>query len=266
MQHRRFRLRCRADTSHLGFPLTDPIPRRGRPRKLPSVAFTAGLPVLRSGLHEQAAERLRDMIVRGDLAPGAPLVEVELSAALGISRTPVREALKLLAQHGLVELRQNRSPCVRAMRPDEIRELFEALGGLERLAAELAAIRITASELRRLRDLQDEIEREHEVGRREAYFIANRTIHRTIVLAARNAPLAEMHAALLSRAEQVRYFALRLEDRWEQSIAEHREILDALAARDAARAGELLAEHVGHTADVVASAFPESSRTAPSAA
>jgi DNA-binding GntR family transcriptional regulator len=75
-----------------------------------------------------------------------------------------------------------------------------------------------------------------------------------------------MHAALLSRAEQVRFFALRLEDRWEQSIAEHREILDALAARDAARAGRLLAEHVGHTADVVASAFPEPGETASSAA
>ena len=137
---------------------------------------------------------------------------------------------------------------------------------MERLAAELAAARITVAELHRLREIQDEIEHEHEAGRREAYFVANRAIHRTIVLAARNAPLAELHAAPLSRAEQVRFFALRLEDRWEQSIVEHREILDALAARDATRAGRLLAEHVGHTADVVGSAFPEPGANAPSAA
>ena len=96
-----------------------------------------------------------------------------------------------------------------------------------------------------------EIVREHEAGRRDSYAAANRTIHRTIVLAARNVPLAEVHAALLSRADQVRVFALGLEDRWEQSIREHQAILDALDARDPLQAGRLLQEHVGQTAAVV---------------
>ena len=246
--------------------------RRGRPRKAAvagaSVATALGpdLQLLRSGLHDRAAEILRSMIVHGELAPGGPLIEVELSATLGISRTPIREALKLLARDGLVELRMNRSPRVRALDAPEIRELFEALSGVEGMAAELAARRITAGELARLAALQAEIVSEHHAGRRAAYFAANRTIHRTIVEAARNKPIADMHAALLARAEQVRFFALRLEDRWEQAIVEHQDILDALVARDAARAGRLLAAHVSHTSDVVATCLAEGFDSATSAA
>ncbi len=247
-----------------------PKARRGRPRKLAGTRPLEGrgdlLHLLRVGLHERAAERLRLMIVQGELAPGAPLVEVELSNALGISRTPLREAIKLLAQDGLVELRANRSPRVRSLVAGDIKDLFEALSGVERMAAELAAFRITADELRRLADLQAEIVSEHHAGRRAAYFAANRTIHRTIVQAARNRTIADLHATLFGRAEQVRFFALRLEDRWEQSIVEHQDILDALEARDSARAGRLLGAHVGHTADVVAICLAEGIDLATSAA
>lgn len=226
--------------------------RRGRPPKDPGTVYDDRVRLRRAGLHERAAERLRDLIVGGVLPPGTALIEGELSEALGVSRTPLREALKLLAQQGLVELRANRSACVRALRAGEIEALFEALGGIERLAAELAAHRITPAELSRLADLQGAIVRDHDAGRRAAYFAANRDIHRLVVAAARNAPLAEAHAVLLVRAEQVRFLALRLEDRWEQSIVEHQEILDALTARDGARAGRLLDAHVRHTAEVVA--------------
>src|SRR5690242_6794465 len=102
--------------------------RRGRPSSS-SVMGQAGrrrLKVSRTGLHEQAAERLRQSIIRGELAPGVQLVEAEISELLDISRTPLREALKLLAAEGLVELRRNRSARVRPMRPDELAELFEA--------------------------------------------------------------------------------------------------------------------------------------------
>ena len=225
--------------------------RPGRPPKAKG-AIPAGLRLRRAGLHEQAAEQLRAMIVHGTLLPGAPLIESELSEALGISRTPLREALKLLAQQGLVELRANRSAAVRSMRPEQITELFEALAGIERLAAERAAERITPAELQELGTLQEAIVRDHRAGQREPYFAANRRIHRLIVEAGRNTALADIHAALLDRAEQVRFFALRLEDRWEQSIAEHQDILDAITARDGDRAGRLLGAHVGHTADTVA--------------
>lgn len=225
--------------------------RRGRPPKK-AIRTLDALPLAWVGLHQRATSELRRMIVHGELSPGAPLIEGELSEALGISRTPIREALKVLAQQGLVELRANRSACVRTMRADEIAELFEALSGVERLAAELAAERITAGELAALGELQDAIIRDHDAGQRERYFVANRRIHRLIVEAARNTPLADIHMGLLNRAEQVRFFALRLEDRWEQSIQEHQEILEAMTARDSERAGRLLGVHVGHTADIVA--------------
>lgn len=249
-------------------PMTDPVPlsraKRGRPRKAPSTA--AGTAALkRAGLHVRAVERLRAMIVQGELAPGTALVEGDLAQALGLSRTPLREAVKLLAQEGLIELRANRSACVRALEPREILELFEALAGMERLAAELAARRLTPAGLRRLEDLQATIEQEHAAGRREAYYAANRAIHRAIVEAAENRPLAQAHAALLARAEQARFLALRLAHRWEEAIAEHRAILAALAERDAERAGRLLADHVAHTAHTVTRALDAASAAAPAA-
>ncbi len=136
------------------------------------------------------------MIVRGELAPGTALVEGDLAQALGLSRTPLREAVKLLAQEGLIELRANRSACVRRLEARDILELFEALAGVERCAAELAARRLTPGGLRRLHELQATIEAEHAAGRREAYYAANRAIHRAIVEAAENGPLAQAHAAL----------------------------------------------------------------------
>src|SRR5688572_17421315 len=98
-----------------------------------SAGRKARLRVVRSGLHEEAALRLRALIVRGDLPPGETLVETELCDALGVSRTPLREALKLLAAEGLIELRLNRSAVVAPIRREEIAELFEAVAGIERM-------------------------------------------------------------------------------------------------------------------------------------
>ena len=99
----------------------------------------ARLRLVRSSLHEEAAARLRALIIRGDLQPGEPLVEADLCEALGVSRTPLREALKLLAAEGLVQLRLNRSAIVALIRREDIEELFEAAAGIERIGAELAA-------------------------------------------------------------------------------------------------------------------------------
>ena len=104
-------------------------------------------------------------------------MEVELSGLLGVSRTPLREALKLLAAEGLVELRLNRSAVVAPVRCEEIAELFEAVSGIERIAAELAAVRMTARDLQRLRDLHERMERFHEAGELRDYFDLNQQIH-----------------------------------------------------------------------------------------
>jgi DNA-binding GntR family transcriptional regulator len=194
--------------------------------------------------------------VRGDLAPGQQLLETDLSDALGVSRTPLREALKQLASEGLVELRLNRSTIVTPLRRDELIELFEALSGIERCAAELAATRMVARDLEQLEAMQERIEWHHDRGEMRDYFEINQQIHRAIVGFARNGVLQATHDALLPRAERARFFGLSVLGRWDESVRDHQEILDALKARDSDRAGQLLGDHVRRTGEVVAGTLP----------
>jgi DNA-binding GntR family transcriptional regulator len=231
---------------------TKPDRKEPKRRRRPTPLQRRALQVPRAGLHEQAANKLRTLIVRGDLAPGEPLLEVSLSEALGISRTPLREALKQLAAEGLVELRLNRGAMVAPLRLEELVELFEAVSGIERCAAELAAVRMTAQDVDRLEALQVRIERHRERGELREYFEINQQIHSTIVGFARNGVLKASHDALLARAERARFFALAVDGRWDESVREHRQILGALKARDAVRAGQLLGQHVRRTGEAVA--------------
>jgi DNA-binding GntR family transcriptional regulator len=229
--------------------------RPKRPRGLTALPRRL-LRVPRTGLYEQAATRLRLLIVRGDLAPGQQLLEADLSDALGLSRTPLREALKQLASEGLVELRLNRSAIVAPLRRDELTELFEALSGIERCAAELAATRMEPRDLEQLEALQASIEWHHGRGERRHYFEINQQIHRAIVGFARNGVLKATHDVLLPRAERARFFGLSVLGRWDESVRDHQEILAALKACDANRAGQLLGHHVRRTGEVVASVLP----------
>lgn len=210
------------------------------------------LRVPRAGLHERAATRLRALIVRGELRPGQHLLETDLSEALGISRTPLREALKQLATEGLIELRLNRSAVVAPFRRDELVELFEAISGIERCAAELAATRMVSRDVERLEALQERIDWHHEHGELRDYFEINQQIHTAIVDFARNAVLKSTHEILLARAERARFFALSVRGRWDESVREHQDILAALKARDPERAGRLLGHHVRRTGQIVA--------------
>lgn len=210
------------------------------------------LRVPRTGLHEQAADRLRALIVLGELGPGQQLLETDLSEALGISRTPLREALKQLAAEGLVEQRLNRSAIVAPFRSDDLGDLFETISGIERCAAELAATRMVVRDVERLEALQQRIERYHDHGELRDYFETNQQIHTAIVEFARNAVLKATHEVLLARAERARFFALSVRGRWDESVREHREILAALKAGDAPRAGRLLGHHVRRTGQIVA--------------
>jgi DNA-binding GntR family transcriptional regulator len=213
------------------------------------------LRVVRSGLHEEAAARLRTSIVRGEFGPGEQLVEADICEALGISRTPLREALKLLAAEGLVELRLNRSSLVAPLRREQLRELFEAVAGVERIAAELAAQRMTARDHDRLFKLQERMERHHDSGEMREYFDVNQQVHAFIVSCARNGVLKAAHDSLLARAERARFFALSSRGRWDQSVEEHRAVMAALADRNSDAAGRLLACHVLRTGEVVAETF-----------
>jgi DNA-binding GntR family transcriptional regulator len=207
--------------------------------------------IRRHSLHDTVADRLRDMIADGTLPAGERIHEQTLCEAFGISRTPLREALKVLANEGLVELRANRGSRVAALTAAEMADLFEALWGVERHAAELAAAKATTDELAMLRALHDRMEREWRRGRRTAYAKLNNQIHRTIVELARNATLLGIHTTIMTKLRRARYMALMSNDRWDEAVREHRTILAALEARDSLEAGRCLAEHVRRTGEVV---------------
>jgi DNA-binding GntR family transcriptional regulator len=216
-----------------------------------------------TSLADLAVTRLRRMIVLNMLKPGERLFEPQLGEMLGVSRTPVREALKLLAAEGLIALRRNRSAIVALLDPDELRSLFEVESGIESLAAGLAAARMSAADLRKLRALQERMERCWAEGRREDYIRINIQIHRLIVAGAMNPILAQTHSWLLGRLQRARNVALGTEGRMEESIREHRDILAALEARDAETAARLLARHVNRTGDIVAAWCARGDLTSP---
>ncbi len=202
-------------------------------------------------LASQAIHQLRNMIIEGELVPDQLLSETALSNALGISRTPIRQAFQQLSTEGLIVLRPNRGAVVAPLTIEETRSLFEALACIERSAAEYAAQRATPDKHERLAGLQEKLEGHHRDRDMLPYFEANQSIHRLIIEMAGNPVLTELHESLFTRAERARLTALRQRPRWDESVDEHRAILAALAGREAAKAGDLLAKHVQATGDAV---------------
>ena len=169
---------------------------------------------------------------------------------LQVSRTPVREALKLLASQGLVELLPGRGARVVRLRPEAILELFEVISGLERYAVELASARMTRRELARLQALHERMVLHYRQGRRPDYFRLNQEIHLGLVAAARNPTLKATHAVLMAKAGGSRYTALMSPERWAEAVAEHEALMQALATRDPAQAGRIMLQHVRRTGEV----------------
>ncbi|HKI97910.1 MAG TPA: GntR family transcriptional regulator [bacterium] len=214
-------------------------------------------PIARRSLHDEVTERLRDLVVEGDLAAGQRVPEAELCKTLGISRTPLREALKVLASEGLLELHPNRGAWVTRITPQELDELFEVISGVERMAAELAAKRMSAKDLQGLRDLQERMERAFHAGLRHEYFRLNQRVHTSVVAMAGNAVLSAIHEGLMARVRRARYHAILSPERWQESVNEHAAVQAALEARDATRAGALILRHVRKTGEVVRNTLGE---------
>lgn len=202
------------------------------------------IPAVRRPLHEEAVDRLRDLIVRGDLAPESRLNERVLSARLGVSRTPLREAIKLLATEGLVELLPNRGAVVAPIEPARIAEILAVMGALESLAGELACAQASDRSIVEIRALHYEMLAMHARGDLDGYFRHNQAIHLKIVEASGNAVLAQAYRQLNANVRRVRYMANLSPERWDAAVREHEAILAALAARDAARLKRLLRDHL----------------------
>lgn len=197
-------------------------------------------------LHETVGSRLRDLIVEGELAPGSRISERLLCERFGISRTPLREALKVLAREGLVELRPNRGARVGTLEARDIADMFEVMATLESLAGRLACARVSDAELAEIRALHFEMLAAHARGDRPAYFHRNQAIHEAIVAAARNPVLSVTYRSLAGRIRRARYLANMSDARWREAVGEHESILAALEVRDGARLSAILERHLAN--------------------
>ena len=206
-------------------------------------------------LHTDVIAQLRDRMIHGDLAPGTKLNERVLCGELGISRTPLREALKALASEGLVELLPNRGAVVAALDAERVKQIFVVMGALEALAGELACRHATEADLDEIRGLHYQMVAHFKRGAREAYFHCNQAIHRKLVEAGGNAALAQTYAQLNAHVRRARYLANLSAERWARAIAEHEVMLDALLARDEARLKQMLQDHLAHKLVVVIEAL-----------
>jgi len=211
-----------------------------------NVNLTGSDSIPRRSLHDELTERLRTLITRGDLAPGEKVPEKDLCKQFGVSRTPLREALKVLASEGIVTLRPNRGAMVSALTAEELEEVFPVMGALEALSGEIACKRITDREVQAIRKLHEAMVQHWKNGELQPYFRLNQRIHEAILEATRNDTLKSIYRGLSGRILSARYIANMSPARWAKAVEEHEAILKALDARDGARLSKILKAHLAN--------------------
>ncbi|WP_208511809.1 GntR family transcriptional regulator [Variovorax paradoxus] len=207
--------------------------------------------ISRLALHDQVAARLRTMLVEGLIAPGAKLNERELCLQLRVSRTPLREAIKLLAAEGLVDLLPNRGAVAVKLTEADVIDTFEVLSMLEGMSGELAARRITEEQLSEVRALHYEMLACYARHDLSGYYRLNARIHSAINETAGNPVLSNTYRSINARVQSLRFRTNQNEAKWKSAVAEHEQMIEALAARDAAAMRKVLVAHVLRKRDTV---------------
>ncbi len=204
-----------------------------------------------TALHGQVTQRLRLLLVEGQIAPGAKLNERELCEQMKVSRTPLREAIKTLAAEGLVELLPNRGAIAVELGEDDILNTFEVMAGLEGLSGELAAQRITPEELAEIEAMHYEMKAAYTRRDLSAYYRLNAAIHRAFNAAARNPVLTATYQQVNARLQALRFRSNQDGEKWARAMQEHDRMIEALQKRDGAALRAELVAHLGHKRDVV---------------
>jgi DNA-binding GntR family transcriptional regulator len=204
-------------------------------------------PIARPSLHDAIVARVRDMIIEGTLTPGMRVHEGNLGNELGVSRTPLREALKFLASEGLVELSPGRGAVVRQFSAKDVRDSLVVLGELEGLAGRLACEQASDAEIQEVRQLHDRMMEMYTSRDRLPYFKLNQNIHSAILRLSKNEALAYVHNILQARLRRIRYIGNEGPEKWAGAVADHEEIISALEARDAERLSRVLISHMDRT-------------------
>jgi DNA-binding GntR family transcriptional regulator len=195
-------------------------------------------------LYQQVAERLRNRIFAHELAPGAWVDEQTLAEEFGISRTPLREALKVLAAEGLVQLRPRRGCYVTEVSEQDLDEIFPVMALLEGRCAQEATTKATVADCQRLAAIHAELERHAAANDADHFFEANQEFHHALQELAGNRWLTQLIEETRKFIKLTRRDSLNLDGRLKQSLAEHRGILAAVQGHDADEAGRLMHDHL----------------------
>jgi DNA-binding GntR family transcriptional regulator len=217
---------------------------------MPSMT-TNVVPIPRAALHDHVAQRLRQMLVENRIAPGAKLNERELAEVLQVSRTPLREAIKMLAAEGLVELLPNRGAIAVSLSETDVIHTFEVMAGLEGVSGELAAQRITEQELAEIKAMQFEMMAAYTRRDLSNYYRINARIHSAINAAAKNPVLTATYNQVNARLQALRFRSNQDGQKWKRAMNEHEKMIGALEKRDGAVLRELLASHLRAKRDAV---------------
>ncbi len=202
------------------------------------------LPLEHRTLNQSVHHRLRSMIESGALEPGSRLDEKALSESLGVSRTPLREAIGKLAQEGLVEHRPYRGNFVRSFTPKQVGDLYEVRKALEGLAVRLAVANMSCEDVNALRGILDAVQEALDRGDMDGYASADQRFHATLARLSGNEVLVEALERLRHRIQMVRAFANRDPDVVQRTAHERPRIVAALEARDGELASRLMEEHI----------------------
>lgn len=204
----------------------------------------AGNGTRRRTLVESLRHQLADKIIAGELAPGAALDETELARRFQVSRTPVREALRLLDASGLVEARPHRGAVVARPSHERLVGMFEAMAELEALCASFAAERMTRAERKALEDIHEELRALIHGGDPQRYHEINEAFHAAIYNGAHNDYLAELTVTTRVRVAPFRRAQFRNLGRLAKSHAEHDQVMVAIMRGERVRAGEAMRAHI----------------------
>ncbi|HEY8464740.1 MAG TPA: GntR family transcriptional regulator [Bacillota bacterium] len=206
-------------------------------------------------LRELVFESLREAIISGQLSPGERLMEIQLAEEMGVSRTPVREAIRKLEREGLVVMVPRKGAYVAGLSIKDVTDVFEIRGALEGLAAELAAERITEEELENLERYLVKIAADIEEGELSRVVQTDTDFHTLLYQSSHNNHLSQIINNLREQIQRFRTTSLSYPGRMKTALEEHRKIVEAISIRDGQLARELAKEHIENAENSLMSVY-----------
>jgi len=200
--------------------------------------------IVRAPLHVQVAERLRFLIDSGELQPGARLNETDLCGKLGVSRTPLREAIRSLATEGLIELQPNRGAIVSIVTVEDLTEILPIMAVLEGLGGRLAAKEMSDEKIAEVRAAHDQMLQHYHRKELSEYFETNRLIHELISEGSGNQTLIDQINGLSAKVRRARFSTQMTPESWAKAVAEHEDMINALESRNAEKLEQVIMNHV----------------------